>query len=311
MKVINITGKKEGKNKVCTVGNFDGFHKGHLKILRKVKEESEKNNLDSAVITFEPHPREILKGENVCKITSFDTKVEFLKNIGIDFLILISFDKEFSKLSKEDFLSFLKNNIKCKKLITGEDWRFGKNREGNFKFAVEYGKKMGLEVEKVKIEETEGKKISSSDLRKLLKEGKVEKIKELLGRFYCITGNVVEGNKLGTKIGFPTINLKVEETLCLRTGVYIGLIEIEGKKYKAIMNYGKRPTVGGNEKLLEIHIIEEWNNLSITSKPKVYFLKFVRDEKQFNNIDELKNQIKKDILYAKKYFEEVKNETVI
>ncbi len=305
MRIISISNSAENEEKICAIGNFDGFHKGHLKILNFLKKEAENSNLKSAVITFDPHPKEVLKGEKLCKIIPLETKIEFLKSIGIDYLITIPFNKEFSNLDKKDFLRLLKDKLNCKKIVVGEDWRFGKNKEGDVSFAKEFGKKLGINVEVVSLEKNKNEKISSSEIRTFLKEGKIEYVNKLIGRVYCITGSVVSGNKIGSKIGFPTINIKVDENLCLRTGVYVGYIEINGKKYKAVINWGRRPTVDGKNKVLEVHIIDDFDDKEVLEykKPKVYFLHYIRDEQKFENTYQLKEQIKKDILYSLKYFE--------
>ena len=306
MKIINISNVAGNEEKVCAVGNFDGFHKGHLKILNSLKEEAENSGLKSAVITFDPHPKEVLKGERLCKIISPETQIEFLKNIGIDYLITISFSKEFASIDKKDFLKLLKDKLNCRKIIVGADWRFGKNKKGDVSFAKKFGKEIGIDVEVVNLELKGNQKISSSDIREFLKKGKIEDVNHLLGRIYCLTGNIIRGNKIGSKIGFPTINIKVDENLCLKTGVYVGYIEVGNEEYRAVINWGKRPTVDGKNKVLEIHIIEGFNEKAFleNEKPKVYFLHYVRNEIKFKNIHQLKEQIKKDILYSLKYFEQ-------
>ncbi|RMA97283.1 bifunctional riboflavin kinase/FAD synthetase [Hydrogenothermus marinus] len=312
MKVLSINNLSINEDLACSVGNFDGFHKGHLKILNTLKDIAKEKNLKTAVITFDPHPRQVLQKKSLCKILNFETKKEFLTKIGIDYLIVIPFNKKIANLTKEDFLKLLKENLKCNIVVVGKDWRFGKNREGDINFAKEFGKKLQLEVIAMEEEKIKDKKISSSLIRELLREGKIKQVNKVLGRNYCLKGKVVEGKKLGRKIGFPTINLKVGENLCLKEGVYVGFIEIKDKIYNAIMNFGKRPTVDGKETVLEVHILNENFNENLKSGYlKTYFIDYLREEKKFNSLQELKRQIEKDVEKAKNILKEVKNEVLV
>lgn len=311
MKVLSLKDLPIVEKMVCTVGNFDGFHAGHIKILEKLKSLSKETGFKSAVLTFSPHPREFFTGEKLCKIVNLETKKEFLYRQGIDYLILIPFDKNFANLSKDEFINFLKSKINCKYVVVGNDWRFGRNREGNVSFAKDYGEKIGINFIGIDEEKIKGKKISSSLLRELLRKGDIKKVNKILGRIYCIKGEVVKGKGLGKKINFPTINLEIEDNLCLKEGVYIGYVELKGKKYKSVINFGYRPTVDGKEKIMEVHIIEDTKDFILDKNPKVYFLHYLREEKKFNSIDELKNQIKVDVLKAKEYFQGAGNEVFI
>ncbi len=295
----------------CSIGNFDGFHAGHIKVLETLKEISKINNLKSAVITFKPHPKEVITGKKLCKIINFETKKEFLKKLGIDYLIILEFNSEFSKLDKNKFLKFLKENLNCKALVVGEDWHFGKNRQGNVEFVKKEEKTFDIKIYPVKKEQIKNEKVSSSFIRKLLQNGEIKQVNKLLKRKYCLIGKVISGNKLGTKIGFPTINVDFEENMCLKYGVYVGFIEIENKLYKTVMNYGVRPTVNGKNPILEAHVIEKFQASYIPDYVKVYFLDFIRPEKKFDNLQQLQNQIEKDIKLAKEILKEVKNEITI
>lgn len=304
MKVIIGDIPKINEPLACSIGNFDGIHIGHQKVLETLKKEAKKRGLKTAVITFYPHPRKVLKDENLCRITNLETKRNILENLGIDYLIIIDFNPEFAKKTKDEFINFLKEFLNCKLLVVGEDWRFGKNREGN----VEYLKIKNMEVIPVKKEKLQGEKISSSDIRKLLKEGKVDIQKKILGREYCIKGKVVKGRGLGSKIGFPTINVDPQEELCLRFGVYAGKVIINGKEYKAAINFGKKPTVENLKKpIIEAHIIEDFKEEDIPEYITVCFYKFLRDEKKFNSLEELMHQIEKDVKLSRELLSGGKN----
>ncbi len=279
----------------CTVGNFDGFHIGHQKILKKLKEKAEERKLKTVVVTFSPHPKKILSKESICTITNIETRLAFLSKIGIDYLLVIKFDKAFYKKSPEDFLRFLKEKLKCKLLVVGEDWKFGYRKKGNIEFALKFGESLGIEVIPVKHEKINNVKIGSSIIRKLLQEGKVEELPTYLGRKYCIFGKVIKGHGRGKSIGFPTINIKLPSDMCLKRGVYAGYVIINGDTYRAAINYGKRPTVDGKEEFLEIHIIDDFHFNNCVDYVKIILEKYIREEKSFENIERLISQISSDV----------------
>ncbi len=292
---------------VCTIGNFDGFHKGHREILHILKEEAEKSNKKSMVITFYPHPKKVLqKDDSHCNITNIETRNFLLTKEGIDYLLVINFNENFYKKSPEEFLNYLKEKVKCKRLIVGHDWKFGYKKEGDIEFAKEFGKKIGLEVIEIPPILKEGKRISSTIIRQLLKKGDVERASKYLGRQFFIFGKIVSGSKKGREIGFPTVNIKPPEDFCLKKGVYAGYVIIKDKKFPAVINYGNRPTVDGKNVYIEAHILEPVEEKLEGEFVQIYFLKFLRGEKKFPNVKTLKEQINKDIKIAKEVLESVK-----
>ena len=196
--------------------------------------------------------------------------------------------------------------VRCKKLVVGHDWKFGYKKKGDIEFAKKFGKKIGLEVMEIPPITKEGKRISSTIIRKFLKEGNVEKASKYLGRQFFICGKVVSGDKRGREIGFPTINIQPPEDFCLRKGVYVGYVIIKNKKFPAVINYGNRPTVDGEKVFIEAHLLEPVKEKIEEKFIQVYFLKFLREEKKFPNIEMLKEQINKDIKNAKEVLESVK-----
>ena len=278
----------------CSVGNFDGFHLGHQKIIKKLKEEAEKNSLKSMVITFDPHPKNVLGKHKICTITNWETRQAFLSKAGIDYMLILKFTPEFYKKDPEDFFLFLKEKLNCKVLVVGSDWKFGYKKSGDIEVAYKLGKKFGIKVISVSPEKENNEKISSSYIRKLLQEGKVEEVKKYLGRKYCIFGKVVRGTGKGKELGFPTINIKLPENMCLKRGVYAGYVIINGKSFPAAINFGIRPTIDGKKEFLEIHVIKGEIPEEI-EYVKVIFEKFIREERKFPNLDELKKQISVDI----------------
>ncbi len=303
MKVIQEKDLPLKEETVCTIGSFDGFHIGHKKILEKIKEKAKKLSKKSLVITFEPHPKRVLNPERApCVITDTETKKELLKKEGIDYLYIISFNEEFRKKTAKEFLKFLVNTLGCKNIVVGYDWEFGYKKEGNVFFAERYEKELGFELEIVEPILQDDIRISSTLIRELLKKGDVEKASYFLGRNYCIKGKIIEGSKIGRKIGFPTINIRPPENLCLKKGVYAGYIQLNGKIYPAVINYGYRPTVDGKHLLLEAHVIGQKVNPT-KEYVKIFFISFLREEMKFENINQLKKQISKDIEKAKSILE--------
>jgi len=284
---------------VCTIGNFDGVHKGHAEILKKLKEDAKIINAKSVVITFYPHPRNVIyKDKKICAITNLKTKLELIKNFDIDYILIIEFRKQFYQQTAKQFMEFLKQNLNPAKIVIGEDWRFGYKKEGDIEFAKKY-----FDLDIVKPILTDNHKISSSQIRGYLSEGDIEKAVELLGHEYFIIEEVIKGNNIGSKIGFPTINLKAETELCLKKGVYAGYSIINGNKYKSVINYGYRPTVDGKNLIMEAHIIEDYNIEKLPKEIAIQFEKFIREEKKFKNLEELKEQISEDIKTAKNILE--------
>ncbi|RUM48883.1 MAG: bifunctional riboflavin kinase/FMN adenylyltransferase [Hydrogenothermus sp.] len=299
MRTISIKDIPLKENTACSIGNFDGFHEGHLKVLETLKKEAKKRNLKTVVISFNPHPREVFTGETLCKITNLETKKEFLKKLGIDYFLVISFTKEFAKKTPDEFIDFLKNNLNCKLVVVGQDWKFGKDKKGDINYLKNFIEV--IPVQKVLLNKD---KLGSSVLRKLLKEGNIEKINQLINRIYCLKGKIVKGQGLGKELGFPTINVDPQENLCLKYGVYAGFIEINGKVYKSAINFGIKPTFEGKNPLIEAHIIQNFNEEINQYFAKVYFIKYIREEKKFESVKKLKNQILMDV----KKIEEILNE---
>ncbi|GAB6066497.1 bifunctional riboflavin kinase/FAD synthetase [Aquifex pyrophilus] len=281
-----------------TVGNFDGIHLGHRYLIEKLKEEAERRNLRSVVLTFCPHPLKVLAPQLLpCELTDIDEKIEVLSGLGVDYTVFIRFDRDFSKVRAKEFLKdILYERLGCRYLLVGYDWRYGYKREGEIELAKEVGEELGFEVEEAKPFRIENHVVSSTLIRRLLREGRVEEVRKYLGHNYWIRRKVVKGEGRGSKIGFPTANLQHTENLCLKEGVYAVRVE---ERYKGVANYGYRPTFGGGKKVLEVFILDYEGNLR-GKRIKVEFLKFLREEKKFSSVDELVNQIKKDVERARK-----------
>ncbi len=297
----NLNIKKIHKNAVVAIGNFDGLHLGHQKVLNQARLKAKKKNLKFGAITFEPIPNMFFnKNIKHYRINLIKQKIFYLKKIKLDFLIVINFNKSFSNISSDNFIkNILVNKLKSKYIFVSRNFRFGKKRTGDIntlkKFEQKYSYKTIITIPYQKNK----KIISSSLIRNNISEGKVENVQKLLSRPWSIEGEVVRGQQNARKIGFPTCNIKWNYYVLPKLGVYLVKVETKNFKRKGIANIGYRPTFNGKNLLLEVNIFGIKLNL-YKKILKISFIKFIRPEKKFNNIIELKNQIKKDIIKAKK-----------
>jgi riboflavin kinase/FMN adenylyltransferase len=289
---------KEGleEETAVIVGNFDGFHLGHRYLINLLKERSSEKNLKSAVVTFCPHPLKVLAPEIItCELSDIEERIELIGEMNPDYLCFIRFDKEFAKMGAREFLEeIIHGRLRCRHLIVGYDWRFGHRREGEIELAREVGEELGFEVEVAQPFTVDGHIVSSTLIRRLLREGRLSDAKDYLGRDYWIKRKVIRGDGRGRRIGFPTANLEGTENLCLREGVYA--VEVDGGM-RGVANFGRRPTFGGETRVLEVHIPGFDGDL-LGKRLKVTFLRFIREERKFSGAEELKEQIKRDIQSA-------------
>lgn len=295
------------KNAIITIGSFDGVHKGHLKIIKQVMDEAEKAEGNSIVITFYPHPKNIISEtkEHATLINTFQEKVSLLEKIGISDLVVIPFNKEFSEMTAQDFIvNILINKFRPKCIIIGHDHLFGKNRTGDFKMLEEYGKKNDFDVIQIPEHIIKNATISSTSIRKNIIKGDVTTANELLGYPFFFSGLVVNGNKRGRTIGFPTANIEMPEKskLIPGDGVYAVYVDIEGiiHQYKGMMNIGNNPTFNEKFRKIEVNIFdfsEDIYKKNITVK----VIHKIRNEIAFSGIEELKIQLQKDKAKALTY----------
>jgi riboflavin kinase / FMN adenylyltransferase len=297
----NLNIKKIHKNAIIAIGNFDGLHLGHQKVLNQARLQAKKENLKFGVVTFEPIPTMFFnKGIKQHRINSIEQKIHYLKKIKLDFLIIINFNKSFSNISADNFIErILVNKLKSKYIFISRNFRFGKKRKGDINTLKRFEKKYFYKTI-ITIPYKKNKKIISSTLiRKNITEGNIFYVKKYLGRPWSIIGKVIKGQKRGRKIGFPTCNIKLNSYALLKLGVYAVKVESKNFKKKGIANIGYRPTFNGKTLLLEVNIFGMNANL-YKKILKVSFIRFIRSEKKFKNINELKSQIKKDIILARK-----------
>ena len=296
----NFNIDKKFKKSVIAIGNFDGLHLGHVKVLNQAQKKARQSNLKFGVVTFEPVP--VLYFNKKIKnhrINNLDQKIDGLQKLKINFLSIIKFNKKFSNLSPDDFIKkIIFKNLNCRFIFISKNFRFGKNREGDVKKLKSNEKNYFYKTIITKPLKKDSKVLSSSYIRKLLAKGELQKANKFLGRSWSIEGKVVKGDMRGRKIGFPTCNIKLENYILPKLGVYAVQLKVNKIFKKGIANIGYRPTFKGKMPLLEVNIFGLKANL-YKKTLKVNFIKFIRKEKKFKNVRALKLQIKKDIIKAK------------
>jgi riboflavin kinase/FMN adenylyltransferase len=298
LKIFNsIHDFKSTKKTILTLGTFDGVHVGHQKIIQKLIQNASDYNCESLILTFFPHPRMVLQeGSDIKLLNTIDEKTVLLKKMGLDNLIIHPFDKEFSRLTAEEFVkTILVDALHIQKIIIGYDHRFGRNRLANIDDLILYGKQYNFEVEQISAQEIDSVSISSTKIRNAILDGNIALANEYLGYKYVINGMVINGNQLGRTIGFPTANLKIEENYKLipKNGVYIVKSTINQKTVFGVMNIGTNPTVNGENLSIEVHFFDFDADL-YNSKIEISVLERIRDEQKFDSIELLKNQIQED-----------------
>lgn len=285
---------------VVTVGIFDGVHRGHQAILRYLLQRSKARQGSSVVVTFDPHPREVVRGEHVPLLTTISERVDLLGRMGVDRVIVVPFTKEFARLSAEEFVEqILVEKIGLQEVVVGYDHGFGKGRAGDIKLLEDLGRLHGFSVDVIPPQAVDEHVVSSSEIRKLLmEEGNVRLADEMLGRYYCLEGKVARGDGRGHQIGFPTANLEVEDArkVIPAKGVYAVLVHLQGASESPLagmMNIGERPTFNGADLRLEVHILDFDADL-YGSILRVEFVERLRDERKFASVQELVEQLSRD-----------------
>jgi riboflavin kinase/FMN adenylyltransferase len=293
------------KNITATIGNFDGVHLGHQKMLKELKFKSENLQSKLVVITFVPHPQKILKPDlHSFLITSYEERRRYLLETGVDYIVELTFDRDFSTITAQDFLQeyvFSATNLKA--LFLGHDFSFGANKEGSFQLAETLGKECKVTVERQKKFELDAVRFSSSEVRGYIQQGEMKSAYKFLGRPFKLEGRVIKGKGRGKKMGFPTANIMNDEDLIIpHRGVYLTQTEKNGEVFHSITNVGFNPTVEDRTKLsVETHILD-FNDDIYGETLLVRFLDKIRDEKKFASIEELIKQITIDTQNARKYF---------
>ena len=292
---------KKHCNGVIAIGNFDGLHLGHQKVIKEAKQKAKKNSIPFGVMTFEPLPVMFFNHKiKNHRINSLEQKITQLKKLKLDFLIIIKFNKNFSTQSAEEFIKeMVFKKTKCKYLYVSKNFKFGFKRQGNIKTLKKFQKKYNFKNIVSKPFKKGNKIISSTLLRHKIRLGKIDEVNKLLNRNWSINGKVIKGKRRGHKIGFPTCNLKLSDYVVPKLGVYAVKVKSKNFYKNGIANIGYRPTFNGQNLLLETNIFGFNKNL-YNKIISVNFKKFIRAEKKFRNLKHLKKQIKIDIKKAKK-----------
>ena len=282
--------------KVATIGFFDGVHLGHNYLLEQLKSEAQQRNMQSVVVTFANHPRLFFDPNcGLKQLTLSDEKLSLLKQKGVDEVVMLQFDEQLSRLTSRQFMQLLVEKYGVKVLLMGYDHRFGSDRSTSFDEYVEFAQQIGLEVKRCAGFSSSDVMVSSSKVRKALELWNISLANELLGYNYFIRGTVVDGKKIGRQLGFPTANLQVDSLKMLPSdGVYVVEVVAEGQTHKGVLNVGLRPTLSTANRTVEVHIIDFVGNL-YGKEIEVHFINFLRHEMKFSSLEELKEQIKKDL----------------
>ena len=295
MKVIFDPEEPIENSTSATIGNFDGVHVGHKKIIAAVKEEAKQKGLSSCVITFHPHPQKVLQNIDIPLLVPIRERLKLLEKEGVDVVACYTFTKDIAKIPAKDFVTdILIGKLNLKHLIVGPGFSFGRKREGNLDLLDKMGKEYDFDTEVVETALIDGEIVSSTAIRNLVREGNMTKAGKFLGYNFYIEGQVKEGERRGRQIGFPTANLDTDWDILPKVGVYATLAHVDSIVLKSITNVGYRPTFGNNELVIETHIFN-FNEDIYKKRIEVEFVDRVRDEQKFNGPQALVEQIKKDV----------------
>jgi riboflavin kinase/FMN adenylyltransferase len=288
----------EFTNSVVTIGTFDGVHRGHQKLIERIKLLAEQIDGESILITFHPHPRIVINPEDksLRLLNTIDEKIALLEKYGVDNLVIVPFSRAFSEQEASDYVStFLAKNFHPKYIVIGYDHKFGKNRSGDFKLLEQMKEQYGYHMEEITKETLDDIGISSTKIRHAISSGDIKLANELLGNNYTLSGTVVRGLQNGRKLGFPTANIQVndEYKLIPKTGIYAVYVHYHGIKYNGMLSIGFNPTFEGKEQTIEVNILD-FNKDIYGENLTLEFIDFIRNEKKFESLDALVEEIKND-----------------
>ncbi len=302
MKILKSLKDYAGKSATAvTIGSFDGVHLGHRKVIGDLKKIAQKNHEKTVVISFDPHPRLFFNPEADLKLlTTNEEKARLLADLGVDYLILQKFDRQFANQSPENFVGQLVEALNMKDLLIGYDHHFGKDRQGDFNFIRSLEPKYLFKTHKIEPVIIDGIKVSSTKIREALKSGDISLANKLLGYPYQLSGKVVSGNRIGRQLGFPTANIQPDQSrkLLPKQGVYLVKSVIENQPVYGMMNLGMRPTIDGHKLIMEIHFFD-FNRDIYGQRIPIYFLDRLRSEQKFESLEALKEQLQKDAQKSK------------
>lgn len=309
-KLVFLDDVTRDENTVLSVGTFDGVHAGHKVLVNNVLEKAKKRSARSAIVTFDPHPRDIINPgtAGIKLLSTLEERCELLADLGIDQMIVIPFDRDFSLLTSQEFVKkIIWDKIGVSEFVIGYDHQFGKDREGTIETVQSLGKELGFDTHVVSEQEIEHKTVSSTAIRNALqKDGDVKLAAKFLERYYILHATVVHGDKRGKKIGYPTANLqtKTPNKVIPKRGVYAVWVRVEGEYFSAMMNIGIRPTFEGVSETMEVHLFEFSSDL-YGKEIQIQFVDRIRDEQAFDGVEALKAQLKKDEIKAKEILKKI------
>jgi riboflavin kinase / FMN adenylyltransferase len=291
---------------VVTMGNFDGIHLGHQTLILKTVEDSKQQGYPSTVLTFEPHPLKVLApGRAPLLILSYEDKMALFQSFGVDIVIAQSFDRQFASIAADDFVRrFLVDRLKVRKLWVGRDLRFGRSRRGEVNDLVRLAPDGGFQVGVLDPILLEGVRISSSRIRQLIQEGRVDEVRPMMGRYHFVSGHVVTGHRRGRDLGFPTANISSATEVVPLDGIYATLLQIKNKQWLSVSNIGVNPTFGDGPRTIESFIFDFDDDIYGESV-KLSFVKRIREERKFVTVKDLVTQMHEDVKHAKAIFKEL------
>jgi riboflavin kinase/FMN adenylyltransferase len=296
----NIQEFTTSKKTILTLGTFDGVHVGHRKIIEQITQIANKEDLESVVLTFFPHPRMVLQDTEIKLLNTIEEKTELMASLGVNHFIVHPFDKEFSRLTAEEFVEeILVNKLHISKIVIGYDHRFGRNRTANIDDLIRFGEMYNFEVIQISAQEIETVSVSSTKIRNALHEGNIEIANQYLTKPYSLKGTIQKGKGIGKTIQFPTANLNIDSKYKLipKNGVYAVRSWMNNQWIHGMMNIGNNPTVSGETTTIEIHFFDFNENL-YEQKIKIEMIQFLRDEQKFENLEALQNQLNADKIFC-------------
>jgi len=286
--------KRKTKQAVLTLGNFDGLHLGHQRIIRKVRERAASLGVSSVVYTFEPHPLKVVApNKSPALILDIDDKARIIEALGIDYMVIARFTKEFAARHPREFVEAELRPVAAD-VCVGHDFSFGKGKTGTADYLKELGEELGFGVHVIPAYKKGGEVVSSSRIRRRITEGEVMEAAALLGRNFAIKGKVVRGRTIGKEIGFPTANIRTQSEIVPGDGVYAAFAVVGEARHRAVVNIGMAPTFGGKERSIEVHILGFRDNI-YGKRVRVEFVRRLRGEKAFASTEALQRQIRRDI----------------
>jgi riboflavin kinase/FMN adenylyltransferase len=293
---------------VVTMGNFDGIHLGHQVLVGNAVADARGTGARSVVLTFDPHPLKLLLPEHAPRmILSQDDKIEMLQGLGVDAVIIQQFDRQFASIDARHFVQqYLFERLRLSKIWVGRDLRFGRGRVGGVQDLIRWGSEVGFNVGVVEPILVQGARVSSSRIRQLIEEGRVDEVEPMLGRYHFLSGIIVSGNRRGRELGFPTANLSTKTEVLPRDGIYATLIELGSRQWLSVTNIGVNPTFGAGPRTVETFILDFVQDIYGESV-KLFFVKRIREERRFDRIEDLVIQMDQDVKAAREIFDHLKS----